>query len=870
MSNRSTVVIIFAYIIALLMSCAFIASCYYTASYGKSAYEIAVDNGYSGSENEWIQSLAGQDGESGKSAYELAVEKGYTGSEDEWLSSLVGKPGTDGVNGKSAYELAVENGYNGTLTDWLNSLIGKSGEKGDRGEPGVGIDEIHINENGELIITLSDNSVYNLGVIAGKNGQNGSDGTDGTDGNDGVGVSDILFNDYGELVISMSDGTSYNLGDISGADGQNGKDGEDGVNGQNGEDGKDGVGISNITLSESGELIITLSDNTVYNLGTITGADGQDGADGQNGKDGEGGVNGQKGGDGKDGVGISNITLSESGELIITLSDNTVYNLGTITGADGQDGADGNNGKDGKDGVNGQDGRGIEKVDIVNEDLIIYYTDGDIQNVGTVVGASGADDEYTIAFVADGKVVSVENYTSADGNITVPEVPEKEGYSGEWENYTLAVGDMIVNAIYTPGVYDLDISMIGRYGKISGSGKYHFGDNVTISAEAFPGYEFIGWYENDQLISDEMNYSFTMPANNILYTAKFTLQKELVPFEFTISESGCIITGVTNPMMTELVIPDCVIKVNDGALSDCKNLTSLTLPFGDKPVWSYFSKTSVSIPTTLKELTYSEGVTTICASALEGCSALTDVYLPSTIVEIGSNVFDSCAGMRVHISSLETFCSINSESIIYPVLELIYNGEVLTEIIVPDGVARIGVGVFSSYVAVTKVVIPESVMLIGANAFKGDNYLSDIEIEYGVIMIGDFAFSSCGSIENLILPDSVTALGNSAFSGSGLQSIVLSDGMNAVAWGTFNYCADLKQIVIPDSITYISENAFNYCNSLSKVYYEGTQTDWNNIIIDENNGGLINATKYFYSESKPLDAGNYWYYAEDGITPVEW
>lgn len=52
----------------------------------------------------------------GLSAYEIALEKGFEGTEEEWLQSLGGK------DGKSAYELAVENGYEGTKEQWLNSL----------------------------------------------------------------------------------------------------------------------------------------------------------------------------------------------------------------------------------------------------------------------------------------------------------------------------------------------------------------------------------------------------------------------------------------------------------------------------------------------------------------------------------------------------------------------------------------------------------------------------------------------------------------------------------------------------------------------------------------------------------------------------
>lgn len=52
----------------------------------------------------------GTDGADGKSAYELAKENGYTGTVQQWLASLVG---ANGEGGESAYEIAVRNGYVG-------------------------------------------------------------------------------------------------------------------------------------------------------------------------------------------------------------------------------------------------------------------------------------------------------------------------------------------------------------------------------------------------------------------------------------------------------------------------------------------------------------------------------------------------------------------------------------------------------------------------------------------------------------------------------------------------------------------------------------------------------------------------------------
>lgn len=121
---------------------------------GKSAYEIAVENGYVGTSAEWLLTLNGQ------SIYQLATELGFAGSEVEFLASLKGDAGksvyqtaVDGgfvgtpadflktLVGKSAYQTALDKGYVGTEIQWLGSLKGTKGDPGIQGEDGpIGLD----------------------------------------------------------------------------------------------------------------------------------------------------------------------------------------------------------------------------------------------------------------------------------------------------------------------------------------------------------------------------------------------------------------------------------------------------------------------------------------------------------------------------------------------------------------------------------------------------------------------------------------------------------------------------------------------------------------------------------------------------------
>lgn len=80
----------------------------------------------------------------------------------------------------------------------------------------------------------------------GEPGQNGADGKDGSDGRDGRGIKDLLIDRDGNLVATMDDGEMKNLGPVCGRDGNDGEKGADGRDGfsldafdvEKGEDGR--------------------------------------------------------------------------------------------------------------------------------------------------------------------------------------------------------------------------------------------------------------------------------------------------------------------------------------------------------------------------------------------------------------------------------------------------------------------------------------------------------------------------------------------------------------------------------------------------------------------------------------------------------
>ena len=102
---------------------------------GKSAFEIAVEHGFVGTEVEWLESLKGVDGKDGVNGKDgcdgrngvdgLPGKDGKNGTD-----GLPGRDGINGTDGKSAYIIAVEHGFTGTETEWLESLKGADGRDG--------------------------------------------------------------------------------------------------------------------------------------------------------------------------------------------------------------------------------------------------------------------------------------------------------------------------------------------------------------------------------------------------------------------------------------------------------------------------------------------------------------------------------------------------------------------------------------------------------------------------------------------------------------------------------------------------------------------------------------------------------------------
>ena len=211
----------------------------------------------------------------------------------------------------------------------------------------------------------------------------------------------------------------------------------------------------------------------------------------------------------------------------------------------------------------------------------------------------------------------------------------------------------------------------------------------------------------------------------------------------------------------------------------------------------------------------------------------------------------------------------------YSNLKLIeYNGESREVVEIESGTITIASGAFLGHDELLEIIIPESVTTIENLAFSGCEGLKSIFIPENVATIGDGVFSECSSMTEIIVDEDnkfyksidgvlytydgktlvayptgktdskydviegTTTIGNKAFyEVLYLTNVILPDSVEAIKYNAFNSCYNLNFITIGSGMNKFEEGTFAYCNSLKKIYYNGTEDEWNNIIKDD---GFLN------------------------------
>ena len=252
-----------------------------------------------------------------------------------------------------------------------------------------------------------------------------------------------------------------------------------------------------------------------------------------------------------------------------------------------------------------------------------------------------------------------------------------------------------------------------------------------------------------------------------------------------------------------------VLNAYSGAGGDV-TISNFVTDIGASAFAGWTSLTSATIP---------PSVASVGDSAFEGCTGLTNVTIPASVTSIGDSAFGGCAAL----SSATIPGNVNSQNVFW-------GCPMLQNATIADGVGSIAAFAFQFWSTLTNVTISGSVTNIGNHAFYRCTGLMSVGIPGSVISIGNSAFDGCASLESVTIGASVTNIGTNAFSSCNKLTTINVDPANAFFSSVAGVLFDVTAMTliqypgglsggyaIPAGVTNIGTYAFAYCGSLTSV-----------------------------------------------------
>lgn len=465
---------------------------------------------------------------------------------------------------------------------------------------------------------------------------------------------------------------------------------------------------------------------------------------------------------------------------------------------------------------------GVESiVGITNSFLDVLTVSADVTNI-SANAFSGSTGLQEVNILSETPATIGENAFPASARINVP-VGTADAYKSAWSAYA--------ETIFETGVVEKFVVVNGVLTEYNGTdAEVVLPDNVTsIAANVFrnhpeitkitlpaglttiPDYSFYESTSLTHVVFNSTNFADRSQAGRLPTEAQ-----QLFPYMTTL-EIGANVTRIPRGMfaftaLTSVVIPATVTTIDQYAFYNCESLTSVTL---------------------------NEGLTTLGNGAFQNCAIGGTLTIPSTLTSFGANAF--AANMQNQISLVYNVPNLQINTMNYQTG--LFATANVTSVQFGANVVAIPAMMFNGNTVLTSIVLPDTITKIGERAFMGCTNLESINIPDGVTEIPYATFKNCAKLTGtLTIGANITALGNEAFGGTGYTKLIYNakaatgstssrypmfpstiaeisfgEGVTRIPECFLGGNSVITSIVIPEGVTEIGQWAFRNATALASI-----------------------------------------------------
>ena len=274
--------------------------------------------------------------------------------------------------------------------------------------------------------------------------------------------------------------------------------------------------------------------------------------------------------------------------------------------------------------------------------------------------------------------------------------------------------------------------------------------------------------------------------------------------------------------ITEVILPDTLVRIWDRAFFGCHSLKSIHIPASVTMIHpSAFQECTGLERITVDEnnpVYHAEGnclIETATGTVIAGCrnsvipedgsvkaiseyafyknTTLTEINIPASVTEIPKNGFYGCFS-----------------------LAYVDGGE---------GLVVIGDHAFEMCTELTSFTFSETVKHIGTDAFRNCHSLTEVVLPRVMTYLGCQAFMECPSLIRIELPASVESLCPQVMESSAIITITVPEGYTNLNT-MLDSCKSLTTVYLPSTLTKINDMEFIRCYALTDIYFNGTLEQW--------------------------------------------